>query len=893
MSKEKTLRKITRILMALALVLTTVFTSVGTVGVTEVKAASEPEGRGTDWDYLYSELYFGEGKAFPIGTRIYMDANGASLYFKALESAVATGYIKIDGQYDTALRFKSYGVPVSEGDIFTLSDTYSEGDITFKTEGYWYCFNKSFYGTIASSEKDDYKDLKVPADEIQSSIAPDDLKAGKTITELDVTVDWSKVPELTVGNEIGEYAEDMPEIPDDTVAVSSSKVKSDIEYNWAVKATEDHVNNGYIDQKWYDMCATYDHITPLGYFNSNYKISESDTYYCYAYIEANKGYAFADKNGEDVSNIIKSNLSGVFALASGEENGIVQGTDVAIFLKLGTPSEIENNRNNASPSTPEDKGYTLENGTLTIKTDAGMANWIKEGNAANRDKVTKAVIENSVTSIGNNAFEGYKLLTDITIPASVKTIGHYAFLGCESLKEVNMEGGEPAELGADVFRATSFVTNGETGIKVPEGTAKTYKEAWTTWADYIYDPDSGSTGGSSTPEEKGYTFDESTGKLFVKSFEGMNTWLNDRENIDVNKVTSIEFQSGVTQIKATAFNNLKSLTSVTFPDTVRIIEHSVFSGCEKLESITLPASVKSIDMAAFYGCSSLKEVKVEGTSPASILGGIFSNTWFVQNGVKGIKVPEGTVDTYKARWSEWADYICEADSGSTGGSTGGTLNSNATAAEDSPVKGASLTNSKEELLASGIFTDAERQQIAGGTDANVWLELNKVDLSTVPEADQAAILEKAKAYMGEGTTLTYFDASLFKQIAGQSAEKVAEPGISMKLTIKIPAELLTNDQNVTREYTIIRLHNGQAEEIKGVFNAAAGEFSFETDKFSTYAIAYKDTIKNNGGNGNGNGNVDGNGSGNGNAGGNTANTSSAGTDTNTAADTSADSSGIP
>ena len=161
-----------------------------------------------------------------------------------------------------------------------------------------------------------------------------------------------------------------------------------------------------------------------------------------------------------------------------------------------------------------------------------------------------------------------------------------------------------------------------------------------------------------------------------------------------------------------------------------------------------------------------------------------------------------------------------------------------------------------------------------------------MDLSTVPEADQAAILEKAKAYMGEGTALTYFDASLFKQIAGQSAEKVAEPGISMKLTIKIPAELLTNDQNVTREYTIIRLHNGQAEEIKGAFNEAAGEFSFETDKFSTYAIAYKDTAKSNGGNGNGNGNAGGNNNAGGNT--NTANTSATGTDTNAAADTSAD-----
>ena len=69
MKKERKTSKLVRTIMAF----TTVFSSFGTVGVMEVKAAEEPAGRGTDWDYLYSELYFGEGKAFPVGTQIYVD----------------------------------------------------------------------------------------------------------------------------------------------------------------------------------------------------------------------------------------------------------------------------------------------------------------------------------------------------------------------------------------------------------------------------------------------------------------------------------------------------------------------------------------------------------------------------------------------------------------------------------------------------------------------------------------------------------------------------------------------------------------------------------------------------------------------------------------------------
>lgn len=171
----------------------------------------------------------------------------------------------------------------------------------------------------------------------------------------------------------------------------------------------------------------------------------------------------------------------------------------------------------------------------------------------------------------------------------------------------------------------------------------------------------------------------------------------------------------------------------------------------------------------------------------------------------------------------------------------GELEKDAQVAEDAPVEDAALNNTKEELLETGkIFTETEKQQIAEGADAKVWLEINKI--VNVDPADKKKIEEKATSVLGESFNITYFDAKLFKQVGDSQAQTVSEPGMKIKVAIKLPATLINTDKTINREYKILRLHEGesQAEVISGTFDPATGEFTFETDKFSTYAIVYKD-----------------------------------------------------
>ncbi len=67
----------------------------------------------------------------------------------------------------------------------------------------------------------------------------------------------------------------------------------------------------------------------------------------------------------------------------------------------------------------------------------------------NGTEITKLVIPDSVTSIGNNAFCSCKL-TSVTIPDSVTSIGYQAFSGCSSLASVTI-GNSVTSIGSSAF----------------------------------------------------------------------------------------------------------------------------------------------------------------------------------------------------------------------------------------------------------------------------------------------------------------------------------------------------------------------------------------------------------------------------------------------------------
>lgn len=208
----------------------------------------------------------------------------------------------------------------------------------------------------------------------------------------------------------------------------------------------------------------------------------------------------------------------------------------------------------------------------------------------------------------------------------------------------------------------------------------------------------------------------------------------------------------------------------------------------------------------------------------------------------------GEVTTSAATLSVTVPPASDDDDEDEPGDENGTFDKDAAVTPDAPIDDATLDNSKDELLdAENIFNETEKQQIKDGADAKVWLEISKSEADDITADDKAEIEREVAKIMGDNLNLTYFNADLFKQVGNGPATPVSKPGIAIKVTIVIPEELLNSDASVERVYKIVRLHDGKVDVLSGDFNAETGEFTFETDRFSPYAIAYVDSPIENGG----------------------------------------------
>ncbi|MBQ4528048.1 MAG: leucine-rich repeat protein [Clostridia bacterium] len=215
--------------------------------------------------------------------------------------------------------------------------------------------------------------------------------------------------------------------------------------------------------------------------------------------------------------------------------------------------------------------------TLTISGEGAIADY-QSGNAPWSivdSSISKLVIGEGVTRVGQAAFWGFKKLSTVTLPSTLESIGTAAFYECVSLKNITF----PQALKT-IESAAFLGCKSLTSISLPS----------------------------------------SLTELGVQAFQ------------DCKSLNTVFLSTSMTSIPESAFMRCESLRSISiypniesigknafyyctmlqpqFEEGVKTIGDAAFGYCTAITELILPQSLESIGMSAFANCTSLDSVTI-------------------------------------------------------------------------------------------------------------------------------------------------------------------------------------------------------------------------------------------------------------------------------------------
>ncbi len=240
---------------------------------------------------------------------------------------------------------------------------------------------------------------------------------------------------------------------------------------------------------------------------------------------------------------------------------------------LGYNYDIYGNPYNLTEITvaPENPGFSSADGILYNKDKTMLI-------LCPRSR-TRVNIPEGVIGIGRRAFSSSNL-TNLVIPDSVTSIGDYAFEACGELTDIVLSK-NMTHIGNGIFNSCWELKS----VKIPDNVTGIGENAFS----YCYNlkdlviPDSVTSIGD-------YAFDGCTG------------------------LTNIVLSKNITRIGYGIFMYCNGLTNITIPDRVTAIGEYAFWNCEKLTKLLIPYGLSIVGKNAFDDCGALSDVYYGGAA---------------------------------------------------------------------------------------------------------------------------------------------------------------------------------------------------------------------------------------------------------------------------------------
>ena len=327
----------------------------------------------------------------------------------------------------------------------------------------------------------------------------------------------------------------------------------------------------------------------------------------------------------------------------------------------------------ASGECGDDLIWTLdEEGTLTVSgtgdmwdfewsddTDATTAPWAEYIN-----QVKTLVLDEGVTSIGNEAFDGFVNLTDVRLsntvarlgeyslqsigvvslylPAGVTEIEDFAIYLCNNLTEITVNAANPAYCSVD---GALFTNDLSELISYPIARSEAYEvpDGVTTISSGAFQRCTGLSAVSFPASLKVIewgAFQSCSGLTELILPEGF-TELGTCAFTACTGMKSAVLPQSLTEIGERAFQSCTALEDLTVSDRLERIGPYAFCNCNSLKSFVIPDSVTTIDQGAIAGCDSLAAFVVSASNPSFCEQ---DGVLFTKDGTELVQYPVGKPD---------------------------------------------------------------------------------------------------------------------------------------------------------------------------------------------------------------------------------------------------------